>query len=97
MYWQPFFNRAEGTEGESGTRAAGWGQGGDGAGVFLVPAGPGIAMSLGRKIMSGKPSIIFKSQLHDLKRIAQNPLPPPSSPPLPHRKQMPCLPGFEVM
>ncbi|ERI70720.1 hypothetical protein HMPREF1548_01995 [Clostridium sp. KLE 1755] len=47
--------------------------------------------------MSGEPSIIFKSQLHGLKRIAQNPLPPPSSPPLPHRKQMPCLPGFEVM
>ena len=29
---------------------------------------PGIAMSLGRKIMSGKPSIIFKSHLHGLKR-----------------------------
>ncbi|ERI69704.1 hypothetical protein HMPREF1548_03066, partial [Clostridium sp. KLE 1755] len=38
MYWQPFFNRGEGTEGESGTRAAGWGQGGDGTGVFRVPS-----------------------------------------------------------
>ena len=41
---------------------------------------PGITLSLGRKIMSGEPSIIFKSQLHGLKRIAQNPLPPPACP-----------------
>ena len=39
-----------------------------GQGIFHLPVRPGIAMSLGRKIMSGKPSIIFKSHLHGLKR-----------------------------
>ena len=42
--------------------------GGAGQGIFHLPVRPGIAMSLGRKIMSGEPSIIFKSHLHGLKR-----------------------------
>ena len=36
---------------EPGRQAGG--RGGGGAGIFRVPAGPGIAMSLGRKIVSG--------------------------------------------
>ena len=53
MYCQQFSNRGAATEGEPGTRAADGGLGGGGAGIFRVPAGPGIAMSLGRKIVSG--------------------------------------------
>ena len=59
-----------------------------GKGFFPGPVGPGIAMSLGRKIMSGVPSIIFKSHLHGLKRNLKTPSPRPRPFPLcpaPHR------------
>ena len=48
-----------------------------GKGFFPGPVGPGIAMSLGRKIMSGVPSIIFKSHLHGPKRSRKKAFPPP--------------------
>ena len=50
---------------------------GDGEGIFHLPVRPGIAMSLGRKIMSGEPSIIFKSHLHGPKRSRKKAFPPP--------------------
>jgi len=51
-----------------------------GKGFFPGPVGPGIAMSLGRKIMSGVPSIIFKSHLHGPKRSRKKAFPPPPAP-----------------
>ena len=47
----------------------------------MEPVSLGIAMSLGQKIMSGKPSIIFKSHLHGLKRFHKKP--PPAAPAIP--------------
>ena len=69
-------------------RGAQWKRAGPGRGCFQVPVTPGIAMSLGRKIMSGVPSIIFKSHLHGLKRNLKTPSPRPRPFPLrpaPHR------------
>ena len=54
--------------------------GGAGQGIFHLPVRPGIAMSLGRKIMSGVPSIIFKSHLHGPKRSRKKAFPPPPAP-----------------
>ena len=70
----------------AGDRAVGI-AGGGGRGFFMEPVSPGIAMSLGRKIMSGKPSIIFKSHLHGLKRFHKKP--PPAVPCNP-RRPVPC-------
>ena len=77
MYWQPFFNRAEGNGGESGTRAAGWGQGETGR-CFLVPAGPGIAMSLRAKKLCQVPSTIL-SLISMVRKAPENtcPVSPP--------------------
>ena len=61
-------------------RRPGAGAGGGGKGFFPGPVGPGIAMSLGRKIMSGVPSIIFKSHLHGPKRSRKKAFPPASCP-----------------